>query len=97
VQSRIPDPEVQQFIFDCAELASRLDSLDIRSHRVHLNAALLSGRAQYDALLLRRQVLCPSIDQEGWIGFMLDGLRARLKFLEGRVGMNENGGREPPS
>ncbi len=76
---------VQQFVLDCADLASTLDSLDTRDYRLYLHAAVLTGRAQYDALLMRRLALSPSIVEEGWVDFMLDGLLARVRFLESRI------------
>jgi hypothetical protein len=83
--SRSPFPPAQQFILDCAELASTLDSLDPRGHRFYVVATLLSSRAQYHALLLRREELSPSAIEEKWIDFMLDALLARLTILEGRI------------
>jgi len=90
---QFPSPlsAVQQFVLDCADLASSLDSLDTRDYRLYLHAAVLSGRAQYHALLTRRQDLSPSIVEEGWVDFMLDGLLARVSFLESRIGMRAQG------
>jgi hypothetical protein len=84
-QSPISLAPVQQFIFDCADLASNLDSLDRRDHRSYLLAAILSGKTQYHALALRRQDLSPSIVEEAWVDFLLEGLQTRLKFLETQV------------
>ncbi|HSY01819.1 MAG TPA: hypothetical protein VK819_06675 [Acidobacteriaceae bacterium] len=85
MQSRSPFPPAQQFILDCAELASTLDSLDPGGHRFYVVATLLSSRAQYHALLLRREELSPSVVEERWMEFMLDALLARLTILEGRI------------
>jgi hypothetical protein len=85
--SSIPLAPFQQFILDCADLASSLDSLDTRDHRSCVLAAILSGRTQCHALMLRRQALSPSVVEEAWLDFMLDGLLTRLRFLESHVGM----------
>jgi hypothetical protein len=88
MQSAFPLAPIQQFILDCAEVASSLDSLDTGGHRLHLLASILSGHTQYHALLQRRQALSPSIVEEAWVDFMLDGLLTRLRFLESRVIMS---------
>jgi hypothetical protein len=80
-------PPAQQFILDCVDLASSLDSLDPRDYRVYLIAAVLSSQTQYHSLLLRRQDLSPSSVEEAWIDFMLDGLLARLRSLKSRIGI----------
>ncbi|HTV53335.1 MAG TPA: hypothetical protein VMI06_00295 [Terriglobia bacterium] len=97
MQSPSPFLPVQQFILDCADLASSLDSLEMRDHRGYLLAAILSGRTRYDALLLRRQHLSPSSVEEGWLEFMLDGLLARVRFLESHIGKDAPAVRELPS
>jgi hypothetical protein len=94
---QFPLSPVQQFILDCAELASTLDSLDTRDPRPHLRAVVLTCRAQYHVLLLRRQDLSPSIVEDGWLGFMLDSLLSRVRFLESRIGIHAPGVRKPPS
>ena len=80
-------PPVQQFILDCVDLASSLDSLDRRDYRVYLIAAVLSSQTQYHSLLLRRRDLSPSTTEEAWIEFLLDGLLARLRSLKSRIGI----------
>lgn len=87
MQSPSPLPPVQQFILDCAELASSLDSLDTHDHYSDVVAGVLNAQTQLDALLLRRHALSSSSDEEVWVEFMVDCLRARLRFLGGRVGM----------
>jgi hypothetical protein len=80
------NPEVQQFILDCADLASSLDSLDIRENRHDMPDAVLSGNARYSSLLTRRKSLWATASEQAWLDFTLEGLRARLKFLESRTG-----------
>jgi hypothetical protein len=79
-------PEVQQFILDCADLASSLDSLDIRENRHDMPEAVQSGNARYSSLLTRRKALWATASEQVWLDFALEGLRARLKFLERRTG-----------
>jgi len=85
-QSPVPLPPTQQFIFDCADLASSLDSLHTRNHCSYLPDAVLSGQTQYEALLQRRQTLSPTIVEGAWVDFILDGLLMRLRFLESQIG-----------
>lgn len=88
---------VQQFILDCAELASILDNLDPGGYRHELLSAVLHGQAEYHALLQRRQDLSPSDAETVWVDFMLDALLARLSYLEGRIGVRGPGIRKPPA
>jgi hypothetical protein len=83
--SSFPLAPFQQFILDCADLASSLDSLNTQGLRSYLLAALFSGKTQYRALLLRREALSPSVVEAAWVDFMLEGLLARLRFLESHV------------
>lgn len=87
MNSLSPLPPVEQFILDCVDLTSSLDSLDIRDYSLYVIATVLSTQTQYHALLLRRQNLSPSIAEEAWIDFMLDSLRARLRSLKSRIGI----------
>lgn len=96
MQSPSPRPAIQQFILDCAELASSLDALDTQAGRAELLSAVVTGEAQYHALLERRQALSPSPLEEAWVDFMLDALRSRLGYLESRMGMARQGVRKPP-
>lgn len=88
MHSLSPLAPVQQFILDCVDLASSLDSLDIRDYRLYVIATVLSSQTQYHALLLRRQDLSPSSAEEAWIDFMLDSLLARLRSLKSRIGIS---------
>lgn len=97
MQSPSPLPPVQQFILDCAELASNLDSLDTGDQRAALLAGILSGQTEYHALLLRRNTLSPSSAEEAWVDFMIDCLVSRLKFLGSRAGISELCIGKPPS
>jgi hypothetical protein len=94
--SPFPLPPVQQLILDCAELASSLDSVDTRDHRPRVLAAVLSSRAQFNALLVRRQILSTSLVEESWVDFMFDSLRARLRSVESRIGLSAPGTRRNP-
>ncbi|HLJ79691.1 MAG TPA: hypothetical protein VKT75_19900 [Acidobacteriaceae bacterium] len=87
MDSLSPLAPVQQFIMDCVDLASSLDSLDPRDYSLYVIATVLSSQTQYHALLLRRQGLSPSSAEEAWIDFMLDSLLARLSSLKRRIGI----------
>lgn len=89
--------EIQQFILDCAEMASSLDSLDLRENRHELPDAILIGKARYSSLLTRRKTLWATAAEQVWLDFMLDGLLARLKFLENRVWAADKSTRNPSS
>lgn len=91
MKSSSPRPAIQQFILDCGELASCLDTLDTRANRPELLSAVVTGEAQYHALVERRQALSPSPLEEAWVDFMLDALRSRLGYLESRMGMARQG------
>jgi hypothetical protein len=83
---------VEEFILDCADLASSLDSLNLGDDPLNLMAAADIGRVHYESLQLQRQQdLSPSIVEEGWVDFMLDNVRARLEFIEARVEKNLRG------
>lgn len=97
MQSPSPRPVIQQFILDCADLASCLDALDTKAARAELLSAVLNGEAHYHVLLERRQGLSPSPLEEAWVDFMLDALRSRLSYLESRMGMARQGIRKPPA
>ncbi|HTV13370.1 MAG TPA: hypothetical protein VME68_01570 [Acidobacteriaceae bacterium] len=88
-------PPFQQFILDCADLASKLDDLDLHNPCLNVPAVIADGWAQKDALLHRRQALSTSLIEEAWVEFMLDGLRARLTFLESHAASNPPNFREP--
>lgn len=79
---------VHQFILDCLDLASTLDSLDIRDYRLYLIATVLSSQTEYRALLLRRQALSPSFVEEAWVDFLLDALLTQLRSLKSRIGIS---------
>lgn len=79
---------VHQFILDCLDLASTLDSLDIRDYRLYLIATVLSSQTEYRALLLRRQALSPSVVEEAWVDFLLDALLTQLRSLKSRIGIS---------
>ena len=85
--SPFPLSSVQQFILECAELASSLDSLDTQEHQDDVRDAVLNGQASCQALLLRRHALTTSADEEAWVDFMIDCLLSRLRFLGRRVGI----------
>jgi len=90
-------PPFQQFILDCADLASSLDDLDLQDHRLNFFSVITEGWKGHDALLARRQRLSPSVIEEAWVDFMLDGLRARLTFLENHTANLAQSFREPPA
>lgn len=85
--SLAPLPPVQQFIRDCVDLASSLDSLDTRDYRLYLIASVLTSQTEYHALLLRRKALSPSVVEAAWVDFMLEGLLTRLSSLKSRIGI----------
>lgn len=89
-------PPFQQFILDCADLASSLDDLDLQDRSLNFFGFIAEGWVQHDALMRRRRDLASSVIEEAWIDFMLDGLRARLTFLEGHTASLVQNLREPP-
>lgn len=97
MQSPSPRPVIQQFILDCAELASSLDALDTQAARPELLSAVINGEGRFHALLERRRDLSPSPLEEAWVDFMLDALRSRLSYLESRIGMARQSVRKPPA
>jgi hypothetical protein len=75
---------VNQFILDCTDVSSRLDSVP-RADRVAIAEALEKGHLDYAVLLYRRRLMSVSTQDAALIQVILDGLRARLKFLERRA------------
>lgn len=87
MHSQSPFPPVQQFILDCVDLASSLDTLDTRDYRLYVIATVLSSQIQFHSLLIRRESLSLSPDEEAWVDFMLDSLLARFRSLKNRIGI----------
>jgi hypothetical protein len=77
---------VDLFILDGRKIALRLDSVSTRDSRETLLAEVGAGQVAYRALLKRREAMTVSSPNESLIQMMLDGLAARLRFLESRAG-----------
>jgi hypothetical protein len=75
---------INQFILDCTDASNRLDLIS-RADRVTAAAGLERGQLDYAILLRRRNLMTVSVRDAALIQVMLDGLRARLKFLERRA------------
>jgi hypothetical protein len=73
---------VNQFIIDCGELARELDSVGVRDGRDAIHSTLAKCRIDYLKLLQKRDEMFMTPCELPIIQMMLDGLLARLSFLE---------------
>jgi hypothetical protein len=73
---------INQFIIDCSELARKLDSVGSRDGKDTVNLTLGECRIEYVELQKRRDEMFMAACDLPIIQIMLDGLLARLSFLE---------------
>lgn len=79
----MPNPlTVEQFILQCSEISRHLDAISTRDDRRAIALALEQGRKDYESLRRQRDALLLAASEAPLIQIMLDGLLARLKFLE---------------
>lgn len=71
---------LNQFILDATDAGVRLDRVSTKDDRQTIILALKRGREEFAALLHRRESL-PN-GEVALVQVVLDGLHARLKFLE---------------
>ena len=76
---------VNEFILECSEISRRLDAISTRDDRRGRVVALELGRREYGRLETRRAMLAMTAAEARLVQIMLDGLLARLKFLEKRA------------
>ena len=76
---------VERYILECSELARQLDSLSSRDDRRAIAAAVEQGRKDYESLRRKADTMAMTAPEASLARIMLDGLMARLKFLEKRV------------
>ena len=75
---------VNQFILDCSELSLRLGSVSTRDGYMASVSAFERGRLDYGLLLRKRDALPMTNADAPLDQVVLDGLHARLRFLERR-------------
>jgi hypothetical protein len=73
---------VDEFLVNCSAIESRLDEVGARDGPVLIATVVVLAQQEYRSLLERRELLPTAQRNAPLIQFMLDSLRARLKFLE---------------
>ncbi|HKO12058.1 MAG TPA: hypothetical protein VJV22_08825 [Acidobacteriaceae bacterium] len=72
---------VNQFVFDAAGLAARLDSVSANDGPTMIAEIVRTGRLDYEALVMRA-AMRTAISDAPLVRAALDYLQARLRFLE---------------
>lgn len=72
---------INQFALDASRIASELDKLTRRDPPELRAAAVQTGRQAYQELLERQYSLALSPADTSYIQMILDGIKARLRFL----------------
>jgi hypothetical protein len=72
---------INQFVLDASRISSELDKLSRRDRPEVLAAAVQSGTRAYEELLERQYSLALSPADTSYLQIILDGIRARLRFL----------------
>ena len=73
--------KINQFVVDVCRLTCQLDRVGMRDHPEIRRAVVATGETAYLELLERQYSLALSPEDTHMIQTMLDGIRARLKFL----------------
>lgn len=76
---------VEQLIGECTELSRQLDSIGSRDDRAMIALTLEQGWKSYRNLRTSGDALSMTASEVALVQIMLDGLLARLKFLEKRA------------
>lgn len=76
---------VEQYILECGELSRQLDAIGSRDDRRAIAVALEQGRKDYDSLRKKGDTIAMTASEASLARIMLDGVLARLKFLEKRA------------
>lgn len=72
---------INQFALDASRISSELDKLTRRDPLEVRAAAVQTGRQAYEELLERQYSLALSPADTSYIQIILDGIKARLRFL----------------
>lgn len=73
--------KINQFVLDASRLSTELDKLSRRDHPDVRAAAVKNGTDTYHELLERQFSLALTPADTSHIQLILDGIRARLRFL----------------
>jgi len=76
---------VTQCVIEAMDLAARLDMVGIRDDHEVTMAVLKEAEEEYAELVKRRNALCEPTGDNAALDYLLDNLRARLKFFEKRL------------
>jgi hypothetical protein len=72
---------INQFVLDASRLSSELDKVSRRDHPALRAEAVRTGTGAYQELLERQYSLALTPADTSHIQIILDGIRARLRFL----------------
>ena len=72
---------INQFVLDASRVSTELDKISRRDHPEVRAAAVTTGTSAYRELLERQYSLALSPADTSHIQIILDGIRARLRFL----------------
>lgn len=73
--------QINQFVLDASRISSSLDQISRRDGPDVRATAVETGKRAYAELLQRQGSLALSAAEASFVQSMLDGIRARLKFL----------------
>lgn len=73
--------QINQFVLDASRISSNLDKIGRRDGADVRAQAVEEGRRAYEELLQRERSLTLTAAEASTVQSILDGIRARLKFL----------------
>lgn len=76
---------VTQCIIEATDLVARLDAVGLRDDRETTLATLKRAEEEYAELVKRRNALSDPVGQTAALDYLMEDLRARLKFFEKRL------------
>lgn len=82
------DDRADHFMLDTLRLAYALDAVTARDWQDSIVQAVRQGNHRFAELLLRRTSVRLSAEDEALMDWVLDTIRARLKFLQRRYRCN---------
>jgi len=76
---------VTQCIIEAMDVVARLDAIGLRDDRQTTLAALRRAEEEYAELVKHRNALSEPVGQTAALDYLMDDLRARLKFFAKRL------------
>lgn len=80
---------IKTFVLDASRVSSDLDKISTRDQPEVRAKAVETATRAYEELLERQNALTPGPADTMYLQFILDGIRARLKFLSQPAGSSQ--------